>query len=278
MPKNAVVVPLDGSKGAEKAIPLAKTVAAVYGATVHFIHVVDGDVVEKDEDFEHAKKVFVEYAASVAEREGLAGTPCEVRRGAPAREILEFASDSKCLAIGSHGRGGFRATIIGSVADKILRGADVPTFVVPISGDGALSSGPIVVGLDGSKRAEAGLEAARELATALKSTLYLLRAHHYPTPSTVEFGYYAPDLADSVREGAEDYLRGIAAEGETAVTVLGPADSAILESARQLDAELIVLTSHGRGLAGRLALGSTTDRVMHASERALMIIPSPHDE
>ena len=81
-----------------------------------------------------------------------------------------------------------------------------------------------------------------------------------------------------MREGAEDYLRGIAAEGETAVTVLGPADSAILESARQLDAELIVLTSHGRGLAGRLALGSTTDRVMHASERALMIIPSPHDE
>ncbi|MFQ5382778.1 MAG: universal stress protein [Dehalococcoidia bacterium] len=273
MSESSIVVPLDGSKGAEKAIRLAE----IYGAPIRLIHVVDGEVVESEEDFRRARDVFTVYANDLAKREGLDGTPCEVRRGSPSAQILDFASGAKCMAIGSHGRGGFRATVIGSVADKVVRGTSVPVFVVPIAGRGDLGPDPIVVGLDGSKRAEAGLEAARELAAATGSSLYLVRAHYFPAPSTVEFGYYAPDLAESVRIGAEEYLQEIAREGESAVTVLGPADSAILESARQLDADLIVLTSHGRGLAGRLALGSTTDRVMHAAERVLLVVPSPPD-
>ncbi len=277
MPENSIVVPLDGSKGAEKAIPLAKRLATIYGAGINFVHVVDGEVVESDEDFERAREVFKGYVTDLARSEELDGTPCEVRRGSPSDQILDFASDARCIAIGSHGRGGFRATVIGSVADKVVRGTGVPVFVVPIAGRGDLGPEPIVVGLDGSGRAEVGLEAAREIAAATGAGLYLVRAHYFPAPSTVEFGYYAPDLAESVRIGAEEYLQEVAGEGETAVTVLGPADTAILETARQLDAGLIVLTSHGRGLAGRLALGSTTDRVMHAAERVLLVVPSPQD-
>lgn len=272
MPKNAVVVPLDGSKGAEKAIPVAAKLAGAYNAPVALVHVIDGDLIESDEGYARATDVFARYASEAAERHGLTA-PCTILRGSPSRKILEFAADARCIVIGSHGRGGFRATVIGSVADKVVRGASIPVFVVPVGGSIELDGRPIIVGLDGSKAAETGLAAARELAAAFGSQVVAVRAYSFPTPATIEFGYYAPDLADSVRVAAEDYLRSVARPGELTLTVLGPPDSAVLEAARLQEADVIVLTSHGKGLAGRIALGSTTDRVMHAAERILLILP-----
>ena len=51
---------------------------------------------------------------------------------------------------------------------------------------------------------------------------------------------------------------------------------AIAEVAEKVAAGLVVMTSHGRGLAARIALGSNTDRAMHALHRPLLVVPVKH--
>jgi len=47
----------------------------------------------------------------------------------------------------------------------------------------------------------------------------------------------------------------------------------LLEASEEIDAALIVLTSSGKGLGKRLALGSTTDRVVHGAKRPVLVVP-----
>jgi len=96
-----------------------------------------------------------------------------------------------------------------------------------------------------------------------------------PPPVGAEFAYYPPDVLESVQQGAEEYLAQSAQPGERTVLAQGQAAQVIEESAEQLGAGLIVMTSRGKGLAARITLGSTTDRVMHAVERPLLVIPVP---
>ena len=53
----------------------------------------------------------------------------------------------------------------------------------------------------------------------------------------------------------------------------GDAATAGRDAAEQHNAGLIVLTSTGKGLAKRVALGSTTDRVVHSTKRSVLVVP-----
>jgi nucleotide-binding universal stress UspA family protein len=60
-----------------------------------------------------------------------------VQDGPPASGILQFAEDrhADLIAIGTHGRGGLSRAVLGSVADKVVRGAHCPVLVVPRADD-----------------------------------------------------------------------------------------------------------------------------------------------
>ena len=77
---------------------------------------------------------------------------------------------------------------------------------------------------------------------------------------------------------ATAYLAGLASPGEETIVEWGDAATAILADSQLVNADLVVMTASGKGLAKRLALGSTTDRVMHALHRPLIIIPPPSQE
>jgi nucleotide-binding universal stress UspA family protein len=273
---NHVVVPLDGSKNAENAIPVAARVAAIYQAPVCVVHVLDEHAVHGEAEVATAKERFAAYAQETAERHGLGRFGCdvEVLTGPAAARILEESAGARFIAIASHGRSGLKATFVGSVADKVVRGATVPVLFVPALDPGVeLGSQPVIIGVDGSPEAEQGLALGRELAKGLGARVILVRAYSLPPPVGVEFGYYQPDLIESLREGAEEYLASIAQPGEQTLVGLGSAAMAIEEAANQFDAGLVVLTSHGKNVAARIALGSTTDRVMHSMRRPLLIVP-----
>jgi len=94
-----------------------------------------------------------------------------------------------------------------------------------------------------------------------------------PPPVGVEFATYPADLMSSLDQAAKNYLEATAQPGEKTLLMQGESASAILEAANQVDAGLIVLTSAGKGLSKRIALGSTTDRVIHGTERPVLVIP-----
>lgn len=275
-PGGTVLVALDGSHLAERALPAAAWLAGVTGASVRLVHVIDDDRIgHTPAELKTATERFAAYADSLAKANGLPEAATEVLTGDPAGMLIEAGGAAKYVVMATHGRGGFRAAFIGSVADKVVRGASVPVMLVPGNDRFTPPSAarPFVVGLDGSPEAERGLTLARELAAKAGAPLTLVRAFHIPPPAGVEFSYYPPDVLTSLQEAAEEYIRGVAQPGESERLVQGDAATAILETAKELDAGLVVLTSGGKGLAKRLAFGSVTDRVLHAITRPLLVVP-----
>lgn len=269
-----ILVPLDGSSLAEHALVDAAWLRGITGLPVRLIHVAEHD--GTPEQRQHVAEKFREYATGQAKKYGLGEAVCDVVWGSPAKEILQAAETASYVVIATHGRGGFKAMVLGSVADKVIRGAKVPVLAEPGTeapeppGNGR----PILVALDGSEEAEKGLALARELGEKAGLPLTLLRAYSVPPPAGIEFSYYPADLTATLEAAAKEYLQATAKAGERTVLVQGDAATAILEVAERENASLIVLTSSGKGLARRLALGSTTDRVVHGTHRPVLVVPT----
>jgi nucleotide-binding universal stress UspA family protein len=133
----------------------------------------------------------------------------------------------------------------------------------------------ILVPLDGSTVAEAALAPAVALAREAGAKLVLLRAaeaHTLPTADPIAA------QVDVMRE-AEEYLARTRAKvmGAGIVDVevsawYGPAVEAIVEAARYRDADLIVMSSHGRSGVARLVIGSVTERVLRGTSVPILVI------
>lgn len=280
--QSPVLVPLDGSKNAENALPLAVFLANADSAPLHLVHVADDREGGGTLDLEKAAEIFRGYAADLMKHHTVeAGFTAKLLAGNPARLILEAASagpgrsEARAIVIATHGLGGLKSTLIGSVADKVIRAATVPTLVVPGIGPAAQPSNkPVVVGVDGSELAEAGLEHARALAARLKAQVIIVRACQVPVSTGYQFAYYyPPNLLDELEQAARDYVEKVALPGELTVVMTGTPVIGLREVAERHDASAIVVTSHGRGFVSRLALGSTTAALTHDLERPLLVIP-----
>ncbi len=269
-----ILVPLDGSHIAEYALPAAAWYSRVTGAPLKFIHVLDEDT--KPEERQRAAANFEKYAAGVASSHGLGKVECQVLAGSAAEQVLSASIGASAIVLASHGRGGFKAMVVGSVADKIVRGSQVPVLIEPGTDKPSGAPGaprPILVGLDGSEEAERGLAAARHIAEKDGAPVVIVRSYMIPPPVGIEFATYPADLASTMEEAARAYLSEKAKPGEKTVLMQGDATTAIQQSAEEVNAGLIVLTSSGKGLTKRIALGSTTDRVIHGTDRPVLVIP-----
>lgn len=141
-----ILVPTDGSTEGERAVAHALDLAAVHGAVLHAVHVVDtasyagmpmeaswegvGELLRGDAE---------EAVAAVEELAAETGIDVEtaVVEGSPSREIIRYAEGNGCdlVVMGTHGRGGIDRLLLGSVAEKVVRGAAVPVLTVRIDGD-----------------------------------------------------------------------------------------------------------------------------------------------
>ncbi|MGH2632910.1 MAG: universal stress protein [Tepidiformaceae bacterium] len=278
--RDRILVPLDGSKNAENAIPLAVLMAKVLDCDVEFIQARE-PVEDGAEEDAKAAEIFEAYATKRAAHFGIlperfsATSPV----GPAAATVLD-ASDApgvRGIALASHGRGGFRATLFGSVADRIIRGAKVPVLVVPGVGGPATEITEILVTLDGSDVAERALGPARRVAKALGARLSLLRAYTIVSPGAAAYPYYPPDIPQQLADAARDYVKSVAQEGEQSLVVQADPATGIVAAANDLDVDLVVMSSHGKGFSKRFIVGSTTDSVMHELHRPLLIIPPARD-
>ena len=139
------------------------------------------------------------------------------------------------------------------------------------------AAGPFLIALDGSQQAEAGLAFGRELAATAGTEVVLVRGYDLVPPSYAGIGYYVPDLSEGLQEAARDYLAATTRPGERSLIARGTADLVIVDAAESVGASVVVMATEGLGRASRIALGSTTDRVLHSLKRPLFIIPPPAD-
>ncbi|MCX6049424.1 MAG: universal stress protein [Chloroflexi bacterium] len=140
-----ILVPLDGSILAEKALTHAQTLAKENGAElllfqgIPFIDVEDefAQIISAQQLESADVQAFANaeaYLISVALRLRGEGIACQtvVLRGDPARLICDVANESKIdvVAICTHGRTGFSRWMYGSVANQVIRGVECPVLVV----------------------------------------------------------------------------------------------------------------------------------------------------
>lgn len=140
-----IVVPLDGSELAERALPTAEELARLTGAPLHIVRVVDLTRLEPYAAYglapEFGAMATVLGDEDTAAREYLAATEraltergvkvtSELRTGTAAREIIALARPQDLVVMASHGRGGVARWFLGSVAEEVARQAPAPVLLV----------------------------------------------------------------------------------------------------------------------------------------------------
>lgn len=140
-----VVVPLDGSPVAEAIIPFILQIAGPLDLEVVLLRVLQPVlpvVMEASrhvdiEDVEARRRDAEEYLAPVAVELRAQGirVRTEVRRGEPAAEIDggARATGADLIAMTTHGRGGLGRLLFGSVAESVLRRAEIPVFLMRVT-------------------------------------------------------------------------------------------------------------------------------------------------
>jgi nucleotide-binding universal stress UspA family protein len=129
-----------------------------------------------------------------------------------------------------------------------------------------------LIPLDGSMVAESIIPFILEVAGPLDMEVALLRVLGPVPPRTVEGTHVVVDDAGRLRAEAEKYMASIAAElrakGVRVTTAVrrGEPVAEILAGAREVDADLIAMTTHGRSGLSRLLFGSVAAAVLSHAE------------
>jgi nucleotide-binding universal stress UspA family protein len=137
-----ILVPLDGSERAEKVLPVVKIEAECHQATVVLLRVIPplrhslmtppALLEETTQQVTEITQNYLEGVAKQLRAEGLE-VETEMRSGAPAQRILDFAENNQCdlIVIGSRGDTGALQWRFGSVANKVIKTkTTMPVLVV----------------------------------------------------------------------------------------------------------------------------------------------------
>ncbi|MDL5361439.1 universal stress protein [Halalkalicoccus sp. NIPERK01] len=138
-----ILVPTDGSAGVERAIEQAVALASVHGATIHAVFVVNTASfasLPMETSWEGVSDMLREDGEEALERvreiaEGR-DVPVETAliEGTPSKEVVRYAEEEGCdlIVMGTHGRGGIDRLLLGSVAERVVRGSPVPVLTVRV--------------------------------------------------------------------------------------------------------------------------------------------------
>lgn len=137
-----ILVPLDGSALAERAIVQAEEIARAAGAELILIQVVQAPLGQTPEAGQaEEEKAFRETAAQARAYLGMVATRVSgggvrsrfvVLEGSPAAGILGFAHDEDVdmIVMSTHGRSGISKLVMGSVAEKVMLTTKRPVLLV----------------------------------------------------------------------------------------------------------------------------------------------------
>lgn len=135
-----VVIATDGSESVQRGVRTAVDLAGRFDGTIHALYVTESDPIEsspaeiKDEiesALHEAGDAALSYVQDQAAKEELS-VETAVREGHPAEEIMTYADsvDADVIAMGTRGRHGDHAFLLGSVAEAVVRHASQPVLTV----------------------------------------------------------------------------------------------------------------------------------------------------
>lgn len=294
-----LLVPLDGSRLAESALPVAASLAQRLGASVTLLHVLEPDAPPTVHGDRHLR--------SPAEAEGYLGGSVDwmANRHVPAalavnREYDDVAAtiarvggsvDADLIVLTSHGRSGLHGLLYGRVAQQVLQRGTIPVLLVQPSERGRdepFECRRVLVPLDRSETAEYALRPAVAVAAAFAAEVLLMLI--VPTVETVSGERSAPArllptataaLLDLEASEAMGYLEQVAArvriDGTVVAATVGRGDPVkeLIDAAARREVNLIVMGTHGRSGVSAVWAGSVASRIVGAGVKPVLLIRIP---
>ncbi|UCF66303.1 MAG: universal stress protein [Acidobacteriota bacterium] len=302
---DTVVLPLDRSALSERAIPIAREYASRSKSSVVLLSVPHADsgyesvfsdtqigiagaeiqqALERlDEKAQERTRGYLQYRAESLADSGLRA---ETRTclGAPAAVIAGVAEEypGSMIIMATHGRGGVRRWMLGSVAEKVLHFTKRPIMLVPAAAEPVPQTvGRIMVALDGSRLAERSLATATRWARTFAAAL--LMVHVAP-----DFGEMARASSMPLLEFEERYLEWLRSYFTGVQERLGLDDldvtsevlpggwvvDSLLARSASAAVDVIIMSSHGHGGHAPWALGSVAARVARSAIVPVLIVPT----
>jgi len=301
-----LILPLDGSRLAETALPTAVALARKLRARMTLVHVIERNAPSQVHGEPHlvlpgeAQSYLEEIRRRFFESPDDAGAwriPVEIHvhtegvenvARAIVEHALEFGSDLVVMC--THGRGGLKQWLFGSIALRVA-GERLPVLLVQPQADGGAprltTGGPFLVPLDGSEVREAALPVAAALARACGAALRLLMV--VPTTGTLSGAAGASqillpattkEMLSFVEEDADFYLEKLAdrLHAETGVEVgravrRGESAHAIAQEMEHARADWLIMGTSARTGMEAFWGGSVAPKVSGAIARPLLLIP-----
>jgi nucleotide-binding universal stress UspA family protein len=140
----------------------------------------------------------------------------------------------------------------------------------------------LLVALDLSEPSELIVKKAEELAKEMSAQVWILH-NAEPAPDVLEFRADPQAARDSLAEKfhrehrqIQEIAKRLRKEGleATALLVHGPTVEVILKEASDLDVDMIVVGSHGRGAVFHLIMGSVSEGILRKSRCPVLIVPT----
>ncbi len=265
-----ILVPLDGSSRAERALSVAARIARASGGSLLLLRVVNplmeygGGLVPvpllTEQVIEAELAEATDYLKTVAASPRLSGirTSTEVVFGTPAQRILAVAASREVdlIALCSHGRTGFMRWVLGSVAYTLTHESAVPILVLresepasPLSRSDAARPLCALVPLDGSQLAETAFIPAAHLVAALaaptQGALHLAQVVKI-FPETAEEGFVS-EINEEALQRARTYLAAARERLQATVKDLKLSITYSVELDTDAASALVSLAEHGGG-------------------------------
>ena len=295
-----IVVPLDGSETSQAALTYAARLPTRELILLHVMvdrevfvpeWILRGDAARSDLSLSDRLEQLAEEL-----RQPDRAVSVDLHGGEVAEEIIQADQSADLLVMMTHGRGTAGRVIFGSVADRVVRHGSTPTLLVRV---GDLTRNPrvpnrVVCALDGSANAEAGIQAAVNLASALQLPLRLvrsvglqdvkqrLRASRSDRVAPMEMD---PELYEKTLATVRDEARAYIEEKTTEIAAVYPTVSGdVLEGsvpftlmwAVETD-DILVITTRGQGGYKRWALGSVAEKLVREAPCPVFLERSADD-
>jgi nucleotide-binding universal stress UspA family protein len=266
-----VVVPLDGTPNAERAIVPAMDLAGRIGSMVRLVSAVDDDA---------AAETQLAYlratAAALHDPVGHTQPNVEVRTDpGVVSTLIDDRGHNATVCMATSASIFHLDHYTGSMAEKVVRRSHRPTILIGpnVEDHTVFDMSRIVVSVDGSERSEAAVPIGMWCGAALDVPVWLVQVFEPGKAADMQSAVGSGDAIDSA------YLRNLAQEHRIAGVSVQWENLHSKKPAHALveyagDDGLLVMATHGRTGLSRLTLGSvTTHAVKHAERPVLVTCP-----
>ena len=293
-----LLVPLDGSLLAESVLTVASELAKKINVSITLIHMIESDPPKTIHGQRHLTnpEQAEQYLNSIAKSKLFEGITAHIHvHDISVKNVSQSISEHSkelhqdLVIMCTHGSGGLHDLLFGSIAQQVISLGNIPVLLINPTQNKINTHekfDTFLIPLDGNPEHEHVLEYSVILAKMCNAKIHLLMAiPHFGTMSgkLTAANRLLPGttskMLDMIVSDAEEYLAGIQKKLEASELKVSVSSSrndpaaAIADIAKKINADMIILGTHGKKGAEAFWEGSVTPKISKSSKIPLLLVP-----